>query len=122
MNGPLTGTTAERKKKSETAIAGAVVGNRHGYDPWTYGDVKLLVAEMKQEAARRGITGLKVGMLNYAWTDAYGEVAPWVRRHPEAFTKIAQIQPDNFSVGRYFDPDARLHADTNPLGGLPHGI
>ena len=114
---PLTGTTAERKKKSEQRFAGAVVGTRHGYDPWTYGDVKLLAAEMKREATRRGITGLKVGMLNYAWTDAYGEVAPWVKHHPEAFTKIAQIQPDNFSVGRYFDPGARLHADASPLGG-----
>ncbi len=120
--GPLTGTTEERKKKSEQRFAGAVVGTRHGYDPWTYGDVKLLAAEMKREATRRGITGVKVGMLNYAWTDAYGEVAPWVKHHPEAFAKIAQIQPDNFSVGRYFDPGARLHADANPLGGLPHGI
>src|SRR5437764_9809071 len=77
---------------------------------------------MKREAARRGITDLKVGMLNYAWRDAYGEEAPWVNRHPEAFTAISQIQPGNFSVGRYFDPAAPLHADATRLGGLPHGI
>ncbi len=121
-HGPLTGTTAERRKKSEVRFSGAVVGKRRGYDPWTYGDVKVLIDALKQEAARRHITGLKVGMLNYAWTHAYGEEAPWVRRHPEAFTKPAQIQPDNFNVGRYFDPEARLHADSSSLGGLPHGI
>ena len=121
-NGPLTGTTEERKKKSEARFAGALAAKRHGYDPWTYADVKLLAAEMKQEAARRGISDLKVGMLNYAWRDAYGEEAPWVRRHPEAFTAIHPIQPGNFSVGRYFDPAARLHADPAPLGGLPQGI
>ena len=61
-------------------------------------------------------------MLNYAWRDAYGEEAPWVHRHPEAFTKVDEIAPGNFSVGRYFDPTARLHADAIALGGLPHGI
>ena len=121
-HGPLAGTTDERKKKSEGRFAGGLVATRHGYDPWTYGDVKLLAAEMKREAARRGIAQLKVGMLNYAWRDAYGEEAPWVRRHPEAFSPIAQIQPDNFSVGRYFDPAALMHTDPRPLGGLPHGI
>jgi hypothetical protein len=120
--GPLTGTTEERRKKSEERFAGALVAKRRGYDPWTYGDVKFLAAEMKREASRRGTTELKVGMLNYAWRDAYGEEAPWVHRHPEAFTKIEQIEPGNFSVGRYFDPAARLHADATALGGLPHGI
>jgi len=64
--GPLAGTTQERKQKSEQRFAGALVAMRHGYDPWTYGDVKLLAAEMKREAARCGITELKVGILNYA--------------------------------------------------------
>lgn len=120
--GPLTGTTEERKKKSEDRFAGALVAKRHGYDPWTYRDVKSLCAELKSEADRRGISSLRVGMLNYAWRDAYGEEAVWVHRHPEAFTKVEQIAPGNFSVGRYFDPAARLHADATELGGLQHGI
>ncbi|MGA8731741.1 MAG: hypothetical protein WB608_23485 [Terracidiphilus sp.] len=120
--GPLTGTTEERKRESEARFSGALVSRRHGYDPWTYGDVKLLAAELKQEAARRGIPEFKVGMLNYAWTNAYGEEAPWVGRHPEAFTKPPRIAGNNFDVGRYFDPAARLHADASVLGGLPHGI
>jgi len=120
-SGPLTGTTEERKKESETRFAGALVATRRGYDPWSYGDVKVLIAGLKQEAARRGISDLKVGMLNYAWTNAYGEEAAWVRRHPEAFSKTSK-NPDTFDIGRYFDPGAQLHADATRLGGLPHGI
>lgn len=118
---PLTGTTEERKKKSDARFAGASVATRRGYDPWTYGDVKLLIAGLKQEAARRNIPGFKVGMLNYAWTNAYGEEASWVRRHPEAFSKTSK-NPDTFDIGIYFDPAAHLHADATRLGGLPDGI
>jgi len=120
--GQLTGTTGEREQKSEARFSGSVIGKRRGYDPWTYGDVKRLIADLKNEAAQRDIAGLKVGMLNYAWTNAYGEEAAWVRRHPEAFTKPASGQPGSSDVGRYFDPAARLHADPTPVGGLPHGI
>ena len=120
--GTATGTTEERKKKSEARFAGALVAKRRGYDPWTYGDVKRLAAEMKREASQRGITELKVGMLNYAWRDAYGEDLARVLSPSRAFTHIEQIEPGNFSVGRYFDPAARLHADSTALGGLPRGI
>lgn len=118
----LAGSTEERKQKSEARYAGSVVSARRGYDPWTYGDVKLLIAEIKREAARRGISGFKVGMLNYASADAYGEVAAWVGRQPEAFTKPAPSLPLDQDADRYFDPAAHLHADPTPLGGLPHGI
>ncbi|MGP8270456.1 MAG: hypothetical protein ACLQLH_10345 [Terracidiphilus sp.] len=122
QSAPLTGTTAERKQKSEARYEGSIVSTRRGYDPWTYGDVKQLIAEIKREAARRGISGFKVGMLNYAWTDAYGEEAAWVSRHPEAFTKPAPSLPLDQEPNRYFDPAAHLHADSTLLGGLPDGI
>ncbi len=121
-HGPLTGTTEERKQKSAARFAGSESVKRHGYDPWTYGDVKRLIAELKEEATRRNIAGLKVGMLNYAWTHAYGEEAAWVRKHPEAFTRSALDLPGDIGISRYFDPGARLHADPTPRGGLPHGI
>ena len=120
--GPLTGTTEERKQMSTARFAGAQSVKRHGYDPWTYGDVKRLIAELKGEAARRGIAGLKVGMLNYAWTHAYGEEAAWVHRHPEAIKRSVLDLPSDVDISRYFDPGAHLHADPTPLGGLPHGI
>jgi len=126
-NEPLTGTTAERKKGAAARFAGSAPRQRHGYDPWTYGDVKLLSAALKDEAARHGITAFKVGMLNLAWTNGYGEGrfdGAWSQRHQEAFTLSPADHPGSFSTpqGRYFDPAARLHADPNPLGGLPHGI
>jgi hypothetical protein len=118
----LTGTTAERQKKAEERFASPIAVKRHGYDPWTYGDVKHLSAALKAEGARNGVPDFKVGILNYAWTDAYGEVAAWVKRHPEAFTKPQPPKGAGWDAGNYFDPGALLHADPAPLGGLPHGI
>jgi len=120
--GQLSGTTEEREQKSTARFAGSLVTKMRGYDPWSYGDVKQLIAELKKEGARREIAELRVGMLNYAWTHAYGEEAAWVKQHPEAFTKATFVQPETFVVDRYFDPGARLHADKTPLGGLPNGI
>jgi hypothetical protein len=94
---------------------------RRGYDAWTYGDVKKLAAALRAEASERGISELKVGLLNYAWTDAYGEVASWAKRHPEAFT-APRSRPGAWSPGSFFDPAAKLHADPVHLGGLPGGI
>ncbi len=126
-SGPLTGTTTERKQKAAARFADAAGAKRHGYDPWTYGDLRLLAAALKEEAARRDMAGFKVGMLNLAWTNGYGEGrfdGAWSRKHQEAFTKTTPVQPGNFDppLGRYFDPGARLHADPAPSGGLPHGI
>jgi hypothetical protein len=126
-SGPLTGTTEERQRQAVARFANSADAKRHGYDPWTYGDVKLLSAALKEEAARRDIAGLKVGILNLAWTNGYGEGrfdGAWSRKHQEAFTLCTSAQPHNFNtpLGRYFDPGARLHADAAPLGGLPHGI
>jgi hypothetical protein len=126
-NGPLTGTTAERKKQAAARFAGSAPRQRHGYDPWTYGDVKLLSAALKEEAARRNVSAFKVGMLNLAWTNGYGEGrfdGAWSSKHQEAFTPCAPVDPPRFfmSLGRYFDPGALLHADPTPMGGLPNGI
>jgi hypothetical protein len=118
----LTGTTAQRQKLFDERFASSPMIKRRGYDPWTYGDVQRLSAALKAEGARAGIGAFKVGILTYAWTNAYGEEAAWVKRHPEAFTQSSFHQQGCFDVGRYFDPGARLHADTQHLGGLPAGI
>ena len=118
----LTGTTTEREKKFEARFASPIAVKRRGYDPWTYGDVKHLAAALKAEGARAGVADFKVGILNYAWTNAYGEVAAWVKRHPEAFPKPAPPEGSSWDAGSYFDPGALLHADAAKLGGLPGGI
>ena len=126
-SGPLTGTTTERQRQAVARFANSAAVKRHGYDPWTYGDLKILSTSLKEEAAQHGIGGFKVGMLNLAWTNGYGEGrfdGAWSRKHQEAFTLSIPVQPGNFDppLGRYFDPGARLHADPTPSGGLPHGI
>ncbi len=119
---PLTGTTQERMRKWKERFSHPVMVQRHGYDPWTYADLKTLVAALRETGRKRGIANFKVGALTYAWTRAYGELAPWAKRHPEAFTPSKFNQPGAFGPCPCFDPGASLHADNAPLGGLPGGI
>ena len=120
--GPLRGTTEERKRQAQARFAKSQLFAHRGYDPWTYGDLKKLASALREEAAKRGIPGFKVGMLNYAWTNAYGEEAAWVRRHREAFTAWQSAPPGGSPFAPYFDPSAKLHADLTRFGGLPKGI
>jgi hypothetical protein len=120
--GPLRGDTAERQRQAKARFAKPQLVSHRGYDPWTYGGLSKLASALREEAAARGITGFKVGMLNYAWTNAYGETAAWVHRHPEAFTAYPSPPPSGSPFSPYFDPSARLHADSGRLGGLPNGI
>ena len=120
--GPLPGTPAERLQAWKSRFAKPIMVERKGYGVWTYGDLRNLATALREEAARRGIRNFKVGSLTYAWTNAYGEVAPWATRHPEAFSSSIPHGEDAFAVGRYFDPGAKLHRDDAKLGGLPNGI
>ncbi len=122
MRGPLRGTTEERKRAAQARFAKPLLVPHRGYDPWTYGNLKTLASVLREEAAGRGIPGFKVGMLNYAWTHAYGEEPAWVRRHREAFTAWQSAPPGGSGLSPYFDPGGRLHADSTKLGGLPKGI
>ena len=119
--GPYTGTTEERRRQFRARFAKPQMVQRRGYDVWTYGDVKELASALRAEATIHGISEVKVGLLNYAWTNAYGEVPSWVRRHSEAFTALPSQQA-TWSPGPYFDPAAKLRADLTRLGGLPSGI
>ena len=120
--GPLRGTTEERKAQAQVRFARQKSFPHRGYDPWTYGDLEKLANALREEAAKRGIAGFKVGMLNYAWTNAYGEVPAWVHRHPEAFTAWPSLPSGGSPFSLDFDPGARLHADSTRLGGFPNGI
>jgi len=120
--GPLPGTPAEREQEWKSRFAKPIMVERKGYGVWTYGDLRNLATALREEGARRGIRSFKVGSLTYAWTNAYGEVAPWATRHPEAFSASSPQKENAFDVGRYFDPAAKLHRDNAKLGGLPNGI
>ncbi|HEX4030700.1 MAG TPA: hypothetical protein VHX20_10080 [Terracidiphilus sp.] len=110
--GLLVGTTDERMREAAARFAKPANVPRRPYGVWTYGDLKTLIALLKQEGARRDIGGFKVGTFNVGGPDIYGEKASWSRRHPEAYSTDAQ----------FFDPNATLNADATPLGGLPQGI
>jgi hypothetical protein len=119
---PLAGATADRMIAWKARFASPKMVERHGYDAWTYRDLRTLAAQLRAEAQKRGIAHFKVGSLAYAWDNAYGEVAPWAKRHPEAFTHWRIKNGDTFDSGPFFDPAATLHQDSARLGGLPHDI
>jgi hypothetical protein len=121
--GPLNGDWAQMQAEWKQRGAQAVNVERQGYGPWTYGDLKKLATALRETAAKRGISGFKVGSLTYGWTRAYGELAPWAQQHPEACVSILPgIQKGAYKRGPVFDPGASLHADPRSLGGLPGGI
>ena len=111
---PLSGTTDERKQQWKARFAATSVGavKRRPNDTWAYADLKTLAAALKREAARNAVPDFKVGVFNTGSSSAYGEQMAWAHRHPEAFS------PE----GGHLDPNAPLHADATPLGGLPKGI
>ena len=119
---PLAGSTQERRRAWKVRFSTPSILTRKGYGPWTYRDLRRLTDGLREEATKRGIAGFKVGSLVYAWVDAYGEVAPWAKAHPEAFTSWQFQRRGEAQSGRFFDPGAKLHRDSSRLGGLPQGI
>jgi hypothetical protein len=124
MNGALPGTTTDREREWKERFSHPHAVPRHGYGPWTYGDMKQLATLLRDGAERRGIHGFKVATLCYAWTNAYGEVAPFAKMHPEAWTQWGKHSTNDFTLdlSGNFDPAKRLHADTGKFAGMPSGI
>jgi len=124
MHGALPGGTADRKREWKERFRGARMVERRGYGAWTYGGVKQLATLLRDGADKRGIHGFKVATLCYAWTNAYGEIAPFAKRHPEAWTQWGEHAPDGKAsdLTGNFDPANTLHADTGKYAGLPDGI
>ena len=119
---PLAGTTEQRRIAWKQRFVTPTIVARAGYGPWTYADLRRLTNTLRSEAAKRGITDFKVGSLAYAWNDAYGEIAPWAKRHPEAFSTWQFTRDGQKHSGKFFDPANMLHRDTSELGGLQNGI
>ena len=121
-NAPLAGTTADRQREWKERFANKIMIPRQGYGTWTYGQLRTLNNALREKAKQRGIDNFKVGSLVYAWNDAYGEIAPWAKKHDEAFTHWTLDSSLNFNHGTYFNPGAKLHHDSTTLGAFPKGI
>ena len=119
---PLAGSTAERQLAWKQRFQNPTIVTQKAYGPWTYGNLKGLADRLRTEAHGRGIRGFKVGSLAYAWDNAYGEVAPWAKLHPEAFTSWQFQRGSDQESGRFFDPGAKLKGDSTRLGGFTGGI
>lgn len=117
----LPGSTAQRLEEWKQRFANPVMVQKKGYGQWTYGHLKRLAERMRVAAEEHSIRDFKVGSLVYAWDNAYGEITPWAKYHPEAFTVVNDREEKAFAP-RFFNPANMLHADPRPLGGMPHGI
>src|SRR5664279_2842049 len=64
-NGPLSGDWKQMQNEWKARFANPVNVRRHGYQPWTYGDLKKLATALRESAAKRGVADFKVGSLTY---------------------------------------------------------
>jgi hypothetical protein len=120
----LPGNTEDRKREWKQRFSTPLMVPRHSYGAWTYADVKRLSELLRAGARQYGIHGFKVATLCYAWNNAYGEIAPFAKRHPEAWTGWGTAAGDDPTVNlnSYFDPGKTLHADGGKFAALPKGI
>jgi hypothetical protein len=112
---PNTGTTAERMENWRRRFE-QVEFIPLEYPAWTYADVADLVRSLKEEAARRGVGGMRVGTFVVGWASIYeGEDGAFARRHPEAFWLTCN--------GRHcFNPESRLIANSAPVAAFAEGV
>lgn len=120
---PLEGDTETRMRAWKERFSKPIMVEKKGYGPWTYGDLRNLAEKLRVEGRKRGVDDFKVGTLVYAWEWAYGEIAPWVKRHPESFSARVPKVPGRAYVRayRYFDPSNKLKADTEKYAAYPGG-
>ncbi|MFT7723612.1 MAG: hypothetical protein QM788_12430 [Roseateles sp.] len=123
LRGQLDGDTAQRQRAWRERFRGAPpAAHAVAYGRWTYRDLRRLGDAMRERARRAGIADFKVATFVVGSDNAYGEPIPFVRRHPEAFTRWGETAPGALGSSSHFDPSNALRADPRPLGGLPQGI
>jgi hypothetical protein len=112
---PNRGTTAERMDNWRRRFE-QVEFVPLEYPAWTYADVADLVRSLKEEAARRGLGGMRVGTFVVGWASIYeGEESAFARRHPEAFWPTCNGR-------RCFNPESRLIANSAPVAAFAEGV
>ncbi len=117
--GQLTGDSEQRKKlwkhRFEIADEYEVVN----YAPWRYGDLKKLVAILKEVASKNhNHDDVRIGILALGWQSIYdGELSTFSKIHTNAFKKGGNIT-------RWGIPNlvAKLKEDHRKYGAYPDGI
>lgn len=122
VEGALPGDTAARQSAWRKRFAGHRNSEeRVAYGAWTYRGLQRLTGALRKEATRRGTSDFRVGSFIVAFNNAYGDVAPFAKAHPEAWTRWRR-GVDALDTSAYFDPSAVLKADRNCFAGLPGGV
>lgn len=122
VEGPLSGDTVARQAAWRKRFAGhRNAAEQVRYGQWTYDRLGRLAKALRREGERRGVRDFHVGSFVVAFNNAYGEVTPFARSHPEAWTRW-RPGVDALDTSAYFDPSAALDADRGCFAGLPDGI
>jgi len=96
-----------------------------GWNDRRYGDLHSFFARLKQEAARRDLGDLKIGVLFVNWGHVawppdikiYDFDSDWYDRHPEVYG-----EPHSFIGMPELVPGRLLHADSYPYATYPSGV
>lgn len=122
VEGALTGDTAERQVAWRKRFANhSNTAQQVGYGDWSYRSLQRLATALRTQGAKRGVRDFRVGSFIVAFNNAYGEVTPFAKTHPEAWTRW-RPGVDALDTSAYFDPNAALKADQGCFAGLPGGI
>lgn len=117
-SGQLEGTTEERIRQwKEERLAKADRSRWASYQPWTYGELKILAETLRKVAREKyEIQGFKVGSYVTGWDRHYGcDPIDFSVKHPNSFFRVRVN-------GRVFNHLAVLDADETGYGAYPGGI
>jgi len=103
-------------------LEGAESGTTLGTDPWTYAQVRDLVAALRGGAKKHlGRDDFRVGLLMLGWSSIYYAHTPfWFHAHPESFRWGRTSLTDPACL--FLDWSARLRPDKHRYASAPEGI
>jgi hypothetical protein len=122
VEGALPGDTAARQDAWRARFTTDRAAPSHvAYGAWTYAGLRRLAQALRRQGRMHGVADFRVGTLITAFRSSYGAVAPFPRKHPEAWTRWGAAR-DLLDTSSYLDLNNRLKADQGCFAGLPGGI
>ena len=119
----LRGTTEERKREAQARFAKPQLFPHRGYDPWTYGDLKKLAIATARRGGKARHPRLQSGNAELCLDERLrGRACVGANVIGKRLPLGSPCPPADLPSHPYFDPSAKLHADSARLGGLPKGI